>query len=340
MIKTKYHKNLTLFLVVLFLTSSSVASLDIRNYDNDPDLAAALTNRIKTPHKTKMVRWREKYYLEYLKKDIPSFQKARVYLRLGSLFTVESNPKNGIMPDNKKGDRYLEKVLEVEPERIDTATIRARTLLASSPMLSRKESFQKRLDVYEWLSSLTEEKCKKLWLPLEPDQEAILPITFKRLQNYVPKVKHVQAVNALALAVWMPDYEARLKEIIERFPGKEIAHMAWHLQQFQSREVRQKVMRILAEYSPRHALASEGVTTSENPEPHAGGMREEESTPSVKSSEQRSNEVRVLADSPPIGDSTHTVWRVYALIICAFLLGSLLIYVARRGKHPERNNES
>ncbi|MCP4613244.1 MAG: hypothetical protein GY845_31520 [Planctomycetes bacterium] len=225
---TKYHKNSAICLIILVLTSSSIASLAIRNYDNDPDLAAAMEyDSAEATDRSKVDReLAEKYYLEYLKKDIPSFQKARVYLLLGSLFTVGSDPRNGIMPDREKGHKYLEKVLQLEPERIDSATIRARTLLASSPLFSREEGLQKHLDVYEWLSSLNEEKFQKLWLPLEPDQKAILPITLKRLQNYVPNVKHSQAMNSVDLAIYLPDREARLAEIIGRFPDTEIADIA------------------------------------------------------------------------------------------------------------------
>lgn len=225
---TKYRKNPAICLIILVLTSSSIASLAIRNYDNDPDLAAALEyDRGETTDESKADReLAEKYYLEYLKKDIPSFQKARVYLRLGSLYTVGSDPRNGIMPDREKGHKYLEKVLQLEPERIDSATIRARTLFASSPLFSIEEGLQKHLDVYEWLSSLNEEKFQKIWLPLEPDQKAILPITLKRLQNHVPHVKHTMAVNSVALANHMPDREARFAEIIGRFPDTEIADLA------------------------------------------------------------------------------------------------------------------
>lgn len=341
MINTKCHKNPVLFLVVLFLTSSSIASLAIRNYDNDPDLAAALEHdSAEAIDRSKVDReLAEKYYLEYLKKDVPSFQKARVYLLLGSLFTVGSDPKNGIMPDREKGHMYLAKVLELEPERIDSATIRARTLLASSPLFSREEALQKHLDVYEWLSSLNEEKFHKLWLPLEPDQQAILPITLKRLQNYVPNVKHTTAVNTFALVAWMPDHEARLAEIIERFPDKEIADMARDLQKFQLTEVRGSIGIILAKYRPRHALTPKGDATSVNPESQAGGIRQEEPTPPEKSSAQRSNEVSVLADIPPIEDGTHTVRIVCPLIACAAFVGSFLLYVAWRGKHPKRNRE-
>ena len=339
---TKYHKNSALFLIVLVLTSSSVAGLAIRNYDNDPDLARALRfGRAGTSNKSKTEReLAEKNYLEYLKKDIPSFQKARVYFMLGNLYTVGSDPRNGIMPDNEKGDRYLEKVLQLEPERIDSATIRARTLLASSPILSREERLQKRLDVYEWLSSLDEEKFQKFWLPLEPEQQAILPITLKSLQNYVPKVKHAQAVNSVASAAHMPDREARLAEIIGRFPDTEIADMARDLLKYQLTEVRGSIASILAMYRPRNGLTPESGTKSVNLESQTGEMRQEESTPPEKSSAQVSNDVSVLADIPPIGERTHTVWRVYALIICAVLMGCLLFYVARRVKHSERKGES
>ena len=339
---TKYHKNSALFLIVLVLTSSSVAGLAIRNYDNDPDLARALRfGRAGTSNKSKTEReLAEKNYLEYLKKDIPSFQKARVYFMLGNLYTVGSDPRNGIMPDNEKGDRYLEKVLQLEPERIDPVTMRARTLSSISPKLSREENLKNILDVYEWLCSLTEEKCMRLWLPLEPDQKAILPITLKQLKNFVPNTRHTTAVNTLDIVIMMPDQEARLKEIIERFPGKKIAHMARDLLKYQLTEVRGSIASILAKYRPRNGLTPESGTKSVNLESQTGEMRQEESTPPEKSSAQVSNDVSVLADIPPIGERTHTVWRVYALIICAVLMGCLLFYVARRVKHSERKGES
>jgi hypothetical protein len=116
--------------------------------------------------------------------------------------------------------------------------------LASSPLFSREEGFQKHLDVYEWLSSLNEEKFQKLWLPLEPDQKAVLPITLKSLKNYVPKVKHSKAVNSVDLATYLPDREARLAEIIGRFPDTEIADIA-----------RQKLNSYLEEVSDEAAMS-------------------------------------------------------------------------------------
>ncbi len=353
----KYRNYPALFLIVLVLTTPSFASLAIRNYDQDPDLAAALeydrgeiTDRSKPEHdhgrttdRSKADReLAEKYYLEYLKKDIPSFQKARVYLRLGALYTVESDPGNGIMPDREKGIGYLERVLQSEPQRIDVATIRARTLLASATSLSGEESLRRRLDVYEWLSSLDEEKLQRLWLPLEPGQKAILPITLKYLQSYVPNVKRTTAVNAVALAAHMPDRETRLAEIIGRFPDTEIAHMARRELKLLLEQVDEETFNDLTSASSvgRNAPPGEDAGLPLNLESQADGITQEASIPLQKSSTQRSGAVPALADTRPVEGGTHTARIVYFLIGCAALAGSSLFYVAWRRRHSAGNDES
>jgi hypothetical protein len=353
----KYRNYLALFLIILVLTTLSFASLAIRNYDQDPDLAAALeydrgetTDRSKPEHDhgrttdgSKADReLAEKYYLEYLKKDIPSFQKARVYLRLGALYTVESDPGNGIMPDREKGVGYLERVLQLEPQRIDVATIRARTLLASATSLSSEESLRRRLDVYEWLSSLDEEKFRKLWLPLEPEQKAILPITLKYLQSYVPNVKRTTAVNAVALAAHMPDGEARLAEIIGRFPDTEIADMARRELKRLLEQVGEETFNDVTSVSGagRNAPPGEDAGLPLNLESQADGITREASMPPQKPSAQRSDAVPALADTRPVEGGTHTAWIVYSLIGCAALTGSSLLYVAWRRRHFAGRPES
>jgi hypothetical protein len=203
-------------------------SLAIYNYDKDSTLSLAMEcDSGETTDRSKIDRAKaEAHYLEYLSKNIPSFQAARVNLRLGALYTVESDPRGGIMPDYEKGQKYLEKVLELEPERIDLTTIRARTLLASSPIFSEEDRIRKRLDLYEWLSSLDNTKYHKLWLPLKPDEDAIRPIVLKKLQGLVPKLKVVEAMNIVSSVSSSSNREVLLTKIINRFPGEKISELA------------------------------------------------------------------------------------------------------------------
>jgi hypothetical protein len=325
-----------LLLFSVALTSPALASLALHNYDGDPNLAAAMQyDRGETNDRSKAnTELAEKYYLEYLKKDIPSFQKARVYMRLGALY-VESDPKHGIVPDLAKGDKYLQKVLELEPERIDTVTIRARALLASLRFRSPEENLRRRLDVYEWLLSLNDEKFQKLWLPLEPGQKAILPITLTRLQNSVPSVKQVIAANAVASTAYMPDREAKLGEIIRRFPGTLIAGMAQEQLNAPLDKVADEVARdlIAADAEPNENGVIPTGAKSE------AGTPQEESIAPEKPSAQPNDAPPVLADSRLMDGGVRMVWVIYVLIGGA-LVGSLLFYAAWRRKRSERKPTS
>ncbi len=207
--------------------AANADSLALRNYDDDPDLATAMQyDRGETTDRSKANREKaEEYYLKYLDEDIPSFQKARVYARLGALFTVESSV-NDRPRDEEKGKAYLEKVLELEPVRIDTATIRARTLLASLRESPREEILRRRLDNHEWLLSLNEDKYRKLFLPLNPGQTEIRHVSLQSLKNGVPMLIASTVMDAVAAASILPNREEHLGHIIERFPGTEIADLA------------------------------------------------------------------------------------------------------------------
>ena len=225
----KLRNNLTIILILVgMIISARADSTALHNYNDDPNLSLAMEYDIgETTHRSKANReLAEKYYLEYLKKDIPSFQKARIYIRLGVLYSVGSDPKRGIKPDYEKAQKYLEKALEFEPERIDPVTIMARTLLASLPIIPAEERIRKRLDIYGWLCSLDDSKYEELWLPLEPNQEQILRGSFKQLQNLVPSLKRCEAKNIVSSASSKPNREELLLMIIQRFPNEEIADMA------------------------------------------------------------------------------------------------------------------
>ncbi len=331
MITSRHGAALLLFSVALM--TPAMPSLALHNYDQDPNLAAAIHyDRGMTTDRSKANReLAEKYYLEYLKKDIPSFQKARVYMRLGALY-VESDPEKRILPDFAKGEVYLQKVLQSEPERIDTVTIRVRTLLASLRSHSPEDNLRRSLDVYEWLLSLNDEKFQKLWLPLEPGQEAILPVTLASLRNSVPGITHVIAANAVGSAAPMPDREAKLGGIIQRFPNTPIADMA--------REQLQAPLDKVADEAARNLIAPD-AEPNENAVMQAGpralgGMPQAESVPPEKSSAQPSAAPAALADTSLVEDGVRMPWVAYPLVGGA-LVGSLLFYATWRRKRSERN---
>ena len=133
-----------------------------QNYDNDPDLAKALQHDPEyaaDPNKESRAE-AEKYYMAYLKKDIPSFQRAKVYCQLGVMYTTTASRERGEERDRAKAEKYFRKVLELEPERIGSATIRARTMLSSLHGLPKGEKISRGLEYYEWLSSLDDDKIR------------------------------------------------------------------------------------------------------------------------------------------------------------------------------------
>jgi|GEM_PF-1548633 len=194
-----------------------------RDYDNDPNLARAMEYDSELGRGKAM-----EYYAEYLKRgDVPSFQRARVYVHMALRYTTLSEPKTPrLEPDPQKAKVYLEKALEAEPERIGHTTIRARTLLASLPVYSPEEQIKKDMEVYGWLLSLSPDKIEKLALPEMPGETGLSDLKRKSLTNYVESVRKATALNIVAEARSMPEAGVWLGRIIEAFPDAEISGMA------------------------------------------------------------------------------------------------------------------
>jgi hypothetical protein len=333
---------LAMFLVCLIPAGPSVASLAILNYDRDPDLAAALEyDRGETTDPSKADRdLAEQYYLKYLEKDLPSFQKARVYQRLGGLFTVESDPPRGIMPDREKGAGYLAKALELEPNRIDMATIRARTLLASSGLLSREEYLRKGLDLYDWLLSVDDARLRTLWLPIEPNQTAIHPTALQSLQNTVPMARHTTAVNAIDAAAHMPDREARLAAIIQRFPKTEIADLAQRRLDTQLEELADRAVRhVESSSSTLPDSNSPGRTApSPHPQPPVAAVLQGRLTPQDGPPAKQGSRATASANASPIHAGPQGLRTACLLGLCVVLTGGVLLHIARRKRPPTENH--
>jgi len=204
------------------------AGMEFQNYDNDPTLAKAWQyDSEHATDKSKVDRDKAvEYYLKYLEReDLPSFQRAKVYVQLAVQYTTLSDREKGIMPDVEKARGYLEKALELEPERVGLTTVRARSFLASV-LQTREEKITKRMENYEWLLSLDQAKVEELALPIAPGDAGRLEKRFPEILNYAQGVGKTTAVNIIASVRMMPDKEVWLGRIIERFPNAEIAEMA------------------------------------------------------------------------------------------------------------------
>lgn len=204
-------------------------SLSLKNYDNDPNMAKAMEYDLgeHPGDYDKADRAKaEKYYLEYLKNVKESFQKARVYARLGALYATGFDVRKGEKPDYDKGRFYFRKALELEPERIDRSTIKARTMLASMEEAGRIR-VKARMDVYEWLLPIDEEKIRKEWLPLTPDNNSPTPLQMKKL-DVRHRIQSSMETNMLSEIKHLPDVEAEefMLDIVDRFAGSNLDKLA------------------------------------------------------------------------------------------------------------------
>ncbi|UCG47552.1 MAG: tetratricopeptide repeat protein [Phycisphaerales bacterium] len=202
-----------------------------KNYDNDPCLAEAMSH---DPEYAVDVRMKsqseaEKHYLAYLKKeDIPSFQRANVYCQLGVLYTTCASGKRGEKRDHQKAERYFKKVLELEPDRIGRATVRARTMLCSLGSLPLEELVARGLDTYEWISAIEvdEETIESRVLPNRPGEKRPDSLVVTSLMNSLPRIERMVARNTVHHASSLADSARVLADIMKRFPDKQIATFA------------------------------------------------------------------------------------------------------------------
>jgi tetratricopeptide (TPR) repeat protein len=168
-----------------------------------------------------------KYYLEYLEDVNESFQKARIYACLGALYATAVNPKLQEKPDYEKARMYFQKVLDLEPTRIDRTTIRARVMLASLDKFG-SDRVRADMEVYEWLRSIDEEKMRKLWLPLTPDDEGPSELIIRSTKNLQESLYNTLESNVIAVIKHLPEAEAQqcLLEIEQRLSGTEMEKLS------------------------------------------------------------------------------------------------------------------
>jgi len=205
-------------------------SLTLKNYDNDPNLARGMEYDLgesgvdyDKADRAKV----EKYYLEYLKNVQESFQKARVYARLGVLYATGFDVRKGEKADYDKARIYFKKALELEPERIDYTTIQARSMLASMHE-SGSDRVNARMEVYEWLKSINEEKINQLWLPQTPGEQHPNERLILHSKKLVANLPSSLETNIMGGIKHLPEAEAQqyLLEIVDRFAGTDLEKLA------------------------------------------------------------------------------------------------------------------
>ena len=302
-----------LFFLSISVHKVNAGSLSLCNYDNHPALAKALEYDFEggADYEKADHLLAEKYYLEYLEDVNESFQRARVYDHLGAIFATAINPKKGEKPDLDKARYYFKKVLENEPERIDYATIRARTMLASLKSTTTlksttKERVKARIEVYKWLLSLDGNKIRKLWLPLRPDNKEPTKLQMDGTKSLVKALKICESTNIISGTKHLDrsDKEAFLSEVVRRFPNTNLGEMAVELAQ------------------------KENIDLPEDSFEQMSELKEPKEIPLAASKQSVMQEM----------DRTVTIWKKASFYIIAFVATIIifLVFWAVRGKATEK----
>ncbi|TWU44956.1 Regulatory protein BlaR1 [Novipirellula aureliae] len=163
----------------------------------------------------------EAFYLRYLPRAKTSMERCEIYTQLSVLFSTTLSRELGEEKDLPKAREYARKAIAEEPERISRAIIRARLRTFGSDM-PRDEIFQKRLNVYQWLTSWDETSIRDTWTPtrFHPYQKDYY---FNVFVNHWKNVTETEAANLVSSA---HDDPVKLKQIIDTVPGTEAAERA------------------------------------------------------------------------------------------------------------------
>lgn len=199
-------------------TMSVVADVSRLNPDNDPDLAKAIAHDAEMNGGNRLIASREiaeKHYLRYLSRNpgVSSAQKARVFTQLGVLYTTNVIKEKGEEKDLGTARRYFDKALEAEPDRISMATIRARLHQVGSDQ-TPEDRIDRRVENYKWLTGLSEQKFRALWMGGEPRESEL-----RSLMGIVKNLEVSQVGNLLHDAQLSSDPKGQLHRIIADLPG-------------------------------------------------------------------------------------------------------------------------
>ena len=221
-------RQVLLFLVAVMILLPSRAAGRVVNYEDDEDLAAAIEHDLGLNGHNYEKADRsaaERHYLAYLERCEESFQRARVFYQLGTLYGINANRRKDEEPDPEKAKACFTRCLEEEPERIGYETIEARKQLAYyvEPVEKRIEA---RLAVYEWLLSADEEKVRRLYLPSRPDEGAPADAAVKRTLRTIYSAKSITISNVKREVIHHENSRELARGIAERFPEAELGKWA------------------------------------------------------------------------------------------------------------------
>ena len=183
----------------------------------------------------------EKYYLTYLEDINESFQRARVYAKLGDLYVGRVSNKVTKHEDVNvpKALQYYEKALAEAPEAISLTMINVRGGLTMLPDMEK--GFLAKLDYYEWMLSINEQEIIDNWLPLKPENIKPNKYIVDDIKEVVSVHSDTTAYNIVDRAVTLGiiaiqreyrydeglEYDPKyLLQITERFPGTKAEELA------------------------------------------------------------------------------------------------------------------
>lgn len=207
--------------------AESRASDLLINYENDPDLAAAMEWDSECNGGDRTIssqQLAEKHYLAYLQRAKDADQIAFVYVQLGVLFNTNWHKEAGEKPDYAKARRYFTEALKVAPDRIGIPMIRARLGMVT-PLQSAEERLEIRLEVYKWLESIDETSAKAHWFRSHPD-EVPTDNDVRTMMGVLKNVRLSESDNILSGARAMKNPLQALQKVIDAFPGTELSEAA------------------------------------------------------------------------------------------------------------------
>jgi len=223
------HLSVTAFVAaVLCVCGTAGAWSMLRNYDNDPDLAAAMrydseVNKGATREGASQ-SLAEKHYLAYLTRAKDPDQRARVYVQLGVLFSTNWNKEAGESPDYAKAREYFQHALREAPESVGCPMLRARLGLAT-PLQTAEECLAIRLDAYRWIESIDEKKIAEKWLRSRPGEKPI----DDHIRSEMEVLRNIQLAvisGIIGDARHTQDPDASLRKIADTFPNSKLSEAA------------------------------------------------------------------------------------------------------------------
>lgn len=258
----------------------ALPQIQIQNPQNDPDLELAMKydylGKSMLERQNTSRELAEKHYLKYLERATDSQQKARIYFKLGYMFSTGTRKDKGEAPDHKKAIKYFEEVLKEQPNGISRETLFARTHMASLGN-DVDDRFRQQIDIYKYLRQLdakviqknimvadlpserkvaTREISRKagenggeviIGVTVESDPEVLKKERVRNLTELAKAVTESERTNTLFSALSSTAPKKNLELLIQAFPQDPIAELASE----KLRELKEKLVADAAEASAR-----------------------------------------------------------------------------------------